>query len=202
MDFMKGSYMKRNIILFISVMLVFALTACSSSVSATDVVEKGITAIKDLDIVQIQKYFNTNDITDESDILGDDFEVENMEIFALMTKNLSYEIIEEKIDGDTATVKAKITNINMTIIMGEYITQALALAFSQIGQTDVDEAEMEKQMEELLVDLLSKDDIAMLTTEVDIKLNKIDKDWKIDLNDELINALFGGIMTFANEFQD
>lgn len=194
--------MKKIIILFMSTLLVFALAACSSTVTAKEVVEKGITSIKNLDIVQIQKYFDTDDISDENDLLGDDFEVENMEVFALMTKNLSYEIIDEKIDGDTATVKAKITNINMTIIMGKYITEALALAFSQIGETDVDEAELEKQMEDLLVDLLSQEEIEMITTEVGIKLNKVDEDWKIDLNDELINALFGGIMNFADEFQD
>ena len=125
-----------------------------------------------------------------------------MEVFTLMTKNISYEIIDETIDGDEATVKAKITNLNMTIIMGEYITQALALAFSQIGETEVDEAELEKQMEDLLIGLLSKEDNEMMSTEVDIKLSKIDEEWKIELNDDLINALFGGLSNVVNEFQD
>lgn len=194
--------MKKITLLLISTLLVFALAACSSTVSPKEVVEKGIASIKNLDIIQIQKYFNTDDISDENDLLGDDFEVENMEVFTLMTKNISYEIIDETIDGDEATVKAKITNLNMTIIMGEYITQALALAFSQIGETEVDEAELEKQMEDLLIGLLSKEDNEMMSTEVDIKLSKIDEEWKIELNDDLINALFGGLSNVVNEFQD
>lgn len=198
----KGSHMKKITLLLISTLLVFALAACSSTVTPKEVVEKGIASIKNLDIIQIQKYFNTDDISDENDLLGDDFEVENMEVFTLMTKNISYEIIDETIDGDEATVKAKITNLNMTIIMGEYITQALALAFSQIGETEVDEAELEKQMEDLLIGLLSKEDNEMMSTEVDIKLSKIDEEWKIELNDDLINALFGGLSNVVNEFQD
>lgn len=194
--------MKKITLILISTLLVFILAACSSAVTPKEVVEKGITSIKELNLIQIQKYFNTDEISDENDILGEDFEVENMEIFALMTKNISYEVIDEKIDGDEATVKAKITNINMTVIMGEYITQALALAFSQIGQTDVDEDEIQKQMEDLLVDLLSKEDNEMITTEVDVKLNKVDKDWKIDLNDDLVNALFGGLSGVIDEFQE
>lgn len=194
--------MKKITLLLISTLLVFALAACSSTVTPKEVVEKGIASIKNLDIIQIQKYFNTDDISDENDLLGDDFEVENMEVFTLMTKNISYEIIDETIDGDEATVKAKITNLNMTIIMGEYITQALALAFSQIGETEVDEAELEKQMEDLLIGLLSKEDNEMMSTEVDIKLSKIDEEWKIELNDDLINALFGGLSNVVNEFQD
>ncbi len=194
--------MKKITLILISTLLVFILAACSSAVTPKEVVEKGITSIKELNLIQIQKYFNTDEISDENDILGEDFEVENMEIFALMTKNISYEVIDEKIDGDEATVKAKITNINMTVIMGEYITQALALAFSQIGQTDVDEDEIQKQMEDLLVDLLSKEDNEMITTEVDVKLNKVDEDWKIDLNDDLVNALFGGLSGVIDEFQE
>jgi hypothetical protein len=194
--------MKKIILLLISTLLVFTLVACSSKETPKEVVEKGITAIKDLDIVQIQKYFDTDDISDENDIFGDDFEVEDMEIFKLMTKNISYEVVNVNIDGEVAIVKAKITNIDMAVVMREYITQALALAFGQIGQSEIDEEEMQKQMEDLLVELLSKEDNEMITTQVDITLNDVDGVWKIDLDDALTNALFGGLTSVVDDFQD
>lgn len=194
--------MRKIILLFISALLVFTLVACSSKETPKEVVEKGISAIKNLDLIQIQKYFNAEDITDENDVFGEDFDIENAEIFALMTKNISYEIINEDTGDKSATVEAKITNINMAIIMREFITQALILAFEQMGETEVDEEEMQKQMEDLLIDLLSKEDNEMITTEVNIKLNEVDGEWKIDLNDELVNALFGGLSSVVDEIQE
>jgi hypothetical protein len=199
---MKGILMKKIILLFISTLLVFTLVACSSKETPKEVVEKGITAIKDLDIVQIQKYFDTDDISEENDIFGDDFEVEDMEIFKLMTKNISYEVVSVNVDGEVAVVEAKITNIDMAVVMREYITQALALAFGQIGQPDIDEEEMQKQMEDLLIELLSKEDNEMITTQVDITLNDVEGVWKIDLNDALTNALFGGLTSVVDDFQE
>ncbi|MBS3991378.1 MAG: hypothetical protein KGZ51_04835 [Erysipelothrix sp.] len=194
--------MKKIILLFISTLLIFTLVACSSKETPKEVVEKGISAIKNLDLIQIQKYFNADEISDENDVFGQDFDVENAEIFALMTKNLTYEIINVNTNDKVATVETKITNINMAVIMKDFITQALILAFEQIGETEVDEEEMQKQMEDLLIELLSKEDNEMITTEVDIELNEVDGEWKIDLNDELINALFGGLTSVVDEIQD
>lgn len=194
--------MKKILLILISAILVFTLASCSSKETPKEVVEKGITAFKDLNLIQIQKYFDTEEISDENDLFGQDFDVENLEIFRLMTKNISYEIINVDNDDKVATVKAKITNFNMTIIMGEFITKALALAFGQIGNTEVDEEEMQKQMEDILIELLSEEDNEMITTEVDIKLYDVEGEWKIDLNDDLLNALFGGLSNVVDEFQD
>jgi hypothetical protein len=201
-NILKGLNMKKIILLFISTLLIFTLVACSSKETPKEVVEKGISAIKNLDLIQIQKYFNADEISDENDVFGQDFDVENAEIFALMTKNLTYEIINVNTNDKVATVETKITNINMAVIMKDFITQALILAFEQIGETEVDEEEMQKQMEDLLIELLSKEDNEMITTEVDIELNEVDGEWKIDLNDELINALFGGLTSVVDEIQD
>lgn len=194
--------MKKILLILISAILVFTLASCSSKETPKEVVEKGITAFKDLNLIQIQKYFDTEEISDENDLFGQDFDVENLEIFRLMTKNISYEIINVDNDDKVATVNAKITNFNMTIIMGEFITKALALAFGQIGNTEVDEEEMQKQMEDILIELLSEEDNEMITTEVDIKLYDVEGEWKIDLNDDLLNALFGGLSNVVDEFQD
>lgn len=198
----KGLHMKKIFLILISTLLVFTLASCSSKETPKEVVEKGITAIKDLNLIQIQKYFDTDEISDENDIFGQDFDVENLEIFRLMTKNLTYEIIDANTDDKVATVKAKITNFNMTIIMREFISKALILAFEQIGEAEVDDEAMQEKMEDLLIELLSKEDNEMITTEVDIKLNEVEGEWKIDLNDDLVNALFGGLSSVVDEFQD
>lgn len=194
--------MKKIIVLFLSVLLLFAIASCSSKETPEEVVDNGLTAIINLDLITMQKYFDSEDISEEDDIFGDGFEDQNIENVELLVKNLEFEIISSSIDDDEAIVETKITNINMSIVMEEYITQAFILAMSSIGEEEVDEDAMQKEMEELFTELLSEEDVEMITIDVDIKLNDVDGNWKIDLNDELINALFGGFMDVVEQLEE
>ncbi len=194
--------MKKIIVLFLSVLLLFAIASCSSKETPEEVVDNGLTAIINLDLITMQKYFDSEDISEEDDIFGDGFEDQNIENVELLVKNLEFEIISSSIDDDEAIVETKITNINMSIVMEEYITQAFILAMSSIGEEEVDEDAMQKEMEELFTELLSEENVEMITIDVDIKLNDVDGNWKIDLNDELINALFGGFMDVVEQLEE
>lgn len=194
--------MKKIIVLFFSVLLLFAVTSCSSKETPKEVVDNGLTAIKNLDLIKMQEYFDSEDIFEEDDIFGDGFEDQNIENVELLVKNLEYEIIGSNIDDDEALVETKITNIDMSIVMKEYITQAFILAMSNIGEEEVDEVALQKEMEELFTDLLMEEDIEMITIDVDIQLNEVDGNWKIDLNEELINALFGGFMDAVEQLEE
>jgi hypothetical protein len=62
-----------------------------------------------------------------------------------------------------------------------------------------DKEETNKKMEEMFIECVSKEDLAMVTNEVDIKVIKVDKKWKIELAEELSNALLGGLAQAAEE---
>ena len=48
----------------------------------------------------------------------------------------------------------------------------------------------------------SKEDLSMVTSEVDIKVIKADKKWKIESSEELSNALLGGLAQAAEEISN
>jgi|SRR5690554_4070276 len=194
--------MKKIIVIFFSVVLLFSVASCSSKENPEEVVANGLTAIKNLDLIKMQKYIDSDDIAEEEDILGDGFEDQDVEYVELLVKNLEYEIISSNIDDENAVVETKITNIDMNIVMEEYISQAFILAMSNIGEEEVDEKEMQKEMEELFIELLSDEDVEMTTIDVDITLNDVDGQWKIDLNNQLINAIFGGFMDVVEELEE
>ena len=57
-------------------------------------------------------------------------------------------------------------------------------------------------LEEIFIECISKEDLVMVKTEVDIKVIKTDKKWKIESSDELSNALLGGLVKAAEELSN
>lgn len=108
--------------------------------------------------------------------------------------DFDYELGEENIDGDTATVKTTITTYPFGEIFTEVFTELLSKALSgeELSTDDVT-----KLMDE---SLLSKLDTAKktYTATVTIELVKEDGSWVVQESDEMSNALTGGLLDFAS----
>lgn len=115
---------------------------------------------------------------------------------ALVDKVLEfeYELGEEKVDGDTATVETTITTYPFGDIFTDVMTEFMEEAMSGGEMSDDD-------MTKLLDDLLMKKmDSAEKNYEktITVTLKKDGKDWVVQESDELSNALTGGLLDFAN----
>lgn len=186
--------MRKFIGIAIILTLLLTVVGCGSSESPEEAVKKGFKAIVELDQEKMQKYFG-EDVIDGMLLDDEDFVTEDEENIKLFVKNLEYKVLETKVDGDNAVVKAKITNIDMKEVIGEYFIKAMGVAFS--GK---DEDAMEKEMEEILIELLQDEDINLTTSEVNINLHKGEDNWIIDLDEDVINAIFGGLLSIADDF--
>lgn len=82
--------------------------------------------------------------------------------------------------------------------MSAALPMAFATAFSE-GENSNQEA-MDQFVEETLTSLLSDPNVPMTTTTVDIHLQKVEKEWKIQPNDDLANAITGGAMKAFENF--
>ena len=117
---------------------------------------------------------------------------------------LEYEIVSsEKIDKNTVIVKTKITAVDMKPVLGEFFGKALQYAFANaFSNPQPSEEETNQKMEEIFIECVSKEDLAMVTNEVDIKVIKVDKKWKVESAEELSNALLGGLAQAAEEISN
>lgn len=103
---------------------------------------------------------------------------------------LAWTIGDTKENGDTATVKATITNVNMQTVFTSFITAAFSQALAGNEMSDED---IEKMMRDIV-----NDTDETLTTDVEVTVNKIDGKWTVDTEDEtFINAVFGGLLDAA-----
>jgi len=131
---------------------------------------------------------------------ADDLTTEEREMFAGIFEELEYDVTKEKITGDTATVEADITNVDMAKVFGGVVQELIGDAFADAfaGDTPSD-AEMEQKMMTLLEKEQKRDDLDRVTMKTKLQLKKADGEWKVDTSDEVMNAVSGGFSDMANE---
>lgn len=184
-------------------LLCFMLTACRlSSETPEQAVTNALNAIKNFDKKTAQKYLASDEIfnkdSEDSDLIKDE---ENLK---LLVNKLNFKVLSSAQEGNIATVKTEITNIDMAAIMGEYFQKALSLAFENAfaGENAKSEEEMNKQAQQIFLDLIKREDNKIRVSTIDIKLSKNENSWKIDANEEFQNAVLGGLSNAIEEMRN
>jgi len=125
-------------------------------------------------------------------------------IFESKITDFDFEVGEETISDDTATVEVTISTYAIgdavSSALTEYLSQAFILAFSE----DTTEEDLDNLFESILK---SKTDAAAktYTKTITIPLAKTDDGWKVsDLsgNEEFVNVMTGGLIDAVNSFND
>lgn len=146
-------------------------------------VEGMLNCLKNGDFENINKYVNYDEIlqnvsTSEDKTLSQDIQI-------LLFDKLSWRVLNTTQNADTTTVEVEITNKNFKTILSNYIQEVLKVAFS--GEVFTEEEQNNK-----LLDQLKREDVDTVATTVTLQVNKQDEDWKVVVNEELINALLPG----------
>ena len=124
---------------------------------------------------------------------------DSQNLYMIFVQNISFNIISSSVDGDSAIVTTEITNINIGNIFGEFFVQAMTLAFeSAFGGVEYSDEEIEQ----LLIDLLERPDNPTVTSTVDVNLAMGDTGWAIDVDDDFSDALFGGLVSAVESFNN
>ena len=187
------------IILVFVIIMISVLTGCGEVRKAEKIVNETFTALKSLDFERAQEYVDVDDLVDnDSEDINDKIIMNN--IFGKM----EHEIIEsKKIDKNTVNVKTKVTAVDMKPVLSEYLATAIQYAFiNAFSNSGPSQEEVNKKMEEVLVECLNKPDLGLVTNEIIVKVSKEDGKWKINIEEALADALFGGLLSAAQELSD
>jgi hypothetical protein len=194
----------RIMLLSLSVfVLLLSLTGCGEIQKAEKTVSGMFDAFKSLDFGTAKTYVDLNelDLSDDKESLTGNAEMFMKNLF----NKLNYKIVSaEKIDNQTVMVKTEITAIDMKPVMGEFFTNAMQFAFSNAftpEEQQLSDEAMDKKMEEFFVQSVSKPNLATVTNTVDINVVKVEKAWKVVVDDTFTDALFGGLMTVAKDME-
>lgn len=193
---------KTSVAIILNLALILGLTGCGEEKKAEKAVNSMFNAFQNLDFETAKNYVNLDDIKvseSEDSVTG------NAEMFMkTLFGKLDYKILSsEKTDNNTVMVKTQITAIDMKPVMGEFFTNAMQYAFSNaFADPQLSEEETNKKMEEMFIESATKPDLATVTNEVNIKVVKADKTWKISADDTFTNALLGGLIDVAKDMEN
>ena len=175
--------MKKLKLFFITILMLILTTACSLGSTPTSAVERLFASYNNNDeeiIVELDDYINTSNLTDDQN-------EKYKEVYLKQFRDLKYEIKEEVIDGDTATVTAQITvydyykaetdaNDYLTNNSDEFMTDGV---YDEEKFTDYKLKELDKV--NTTVDYT-----------IDFTLTKVDNDWVVnELTNEQLEKIHG-----------
>ena len=169
-----------------------------------DTVEKMLAALSEMDMAEAEMYIvSDNTITYPDEGGADETSVidENV-LMETIFKNMGYKIISSRISDEyTAVVTAEITVTDMKPVVNEFFANMIEYLFS-IAFTDPQPSEEEQQsaIKELFTQSCMKEGLDTITNIVEIMLIKTsDDEWKIQPDEVLREALFGGFLSALND---
>ncbi len=175
--------MKKKITFLAICLLVLITTACSLGNTPTSAVERLLSKYNTNDeeiVVELDDYINSSELTDEQSKKYKD-------IYLKQFKDMKYEIKEEKIDGDNATVTAQIT------VYDYYNAEKEANDYLNDHQDEFKKDDVYDKS--LFTDYkLKKLDEVNKTVDytIDFQLTKVDGKWEVnDLSNEQLEKIHG-----------
>ena len=184
----KVGYWVGGIILLVVVLaIVTALLLLPATPEKT--VEGMLNSLKNADFESVNKYVNYEDIVNESEMLQNSEMDEETQ--SLLFDKLTWKILNISKEENTASVEVEITNKDFDQIISNYKQEALRIAFS--GESFTEEDQNNKLKEQL-----KNEQIGTKTVTTTIQLVKQDGEWKVQADENLVNALLPGLQEAIN----
>ncbi len=192
---------KRLTALFLVLILAFTMTGCREVEKAENSVNNMFKAFKALDFEEAKKYIDVTGIvpSQPKEGLTDDTTMFMENLF----DRLDYKIISsEKIDSKNVHVKTEITAVDMKSLLIEYFPDTVEYMFSvAFAYPQPTEEEIDAKLEEMFIDKISETELSTVTTEVIIQVYKDGGDWKIQPDDDFVDAVFGKLQAAIEELE-
>ena len=213
--------MKRKLLVITAIMVIMSvLSGCGPKIpTPTETTDSFLQALKSQDAEAIASVYDGTDVdlleaasdsAEDNETDGDsettDTGLEAVYEEQMLPKMLDfdYELSNEQIEGDKATVDVKITTYRIgdafTAFFSDYISQAFMLAFSDASEEDLD-ALATTILSGKLADLSEKTYEKTATLSLSMKDDK----WVVDNiedSDEFLDAITGGLVTSMKTMTD
>ena len=174
-------------LLIIVLVIVTALILLPNTPEKT--VDGMLNSLKNGDFDSINKYVNYEEILNKSEILENTETDQEMQ--TLLFDRLSWKVLNIAKENDTASIEVEITNKDFDKIVSNYTQEALKIAFS--GESFTEEDQKNKLKEQL-----QNEEIGTKTVTTTMNLNEQDGTWKVQVDDNLIDALLPGLQDAIN----
>ena len=165
--------------------LITLLAACSGGTAPSAPPSDAVSAF--------MAYFVAGEYDAAQALISSSFSLDEIEDeFRDIFKNLTYDITSENISGDRAYIALSIKTVDFAAIMEDVMDDAFYLVF-----TDITVEELSSRVESMFVEKATAYDAPIADREVTVVLELNDNGWMIVADDTFIDALMGGVISFA-----
>lgn len=181
-----------------------SLSGCNEEKKAEEALNQTMSALQKGDFLKAGGY-----IADTSALTGNaafDTYKDNNDFTGAIFSKLTYSVNSvEKTDSSNVKINATVSNVNMGNVIsnaiGEIFTLALSNAFAPEEEQMSDE-QMQNKMAELIAEGINAEDAEIVSKTVDVNVIKTDDGWKIDADEEVVDAVTGGLLTVAENMEN
>lgn len=183
----------------LAMILIFAsLTGCKEVEKSEAAVSGMFTELKNKNLDGAKTYLNTDEITIDDNVSDEYIKI----AMDLLFDKLDYNIVSaEKIDNNTVIVKTQVTALDMKPIISDVFMDLMKFRFSSEYSANMTMEDIQNKVIDILKSSIGENS-ETVTTEVDIKVVKEGKSWKVAGNDELADAVMGKITEAADGLGD
>lgn len=165
-------------------------------ISPEEVVSLTMDALKSQTPQEWVSYLEMDDIFATYNILGNEID---LALAQQISDHLSYEILEVRIQENTAEVDVAITSVDLEQVLSDYHSQLLTYA-STTEAVRATQAELSDKTSQLLLDCLRHNEQEATKT-VTLHLVNNGYNWEIQLDDSFTDALLGNLTEAMETFQ-
>ena len=180
--------------------MVFALAGCGAGGKPEAVVAKFCGALKKFDVETMRSCIAGAD-NNPLDVGEKDVPPEILNILKQNAGEITYSIGETALFGDSGTVDVDFTYFDISdavsAAMGEYLMQALNMAFS-----GTDKKAAEELLEDILIDKMKEIPAEEASVSVRFNCIRTDAGWKIkSLDADVLNIMIGNMLEVLEEIK-
>lgn len=198
---------KLSIVSIILIMLLLNGCAVKPEVTITEYfTDLQTTLSTDFKTLSIEKYFDSAVVLSDNDqSLNYDSGESNVmtERYIELFQGFEYTIKDTVINGDSATVNVEIKTYPMGQLLSNYMTQLMTKAF-EWAFSGLSQEEMTQKMTDMFMEMSNTLEKTYTNT-IPVYLVKVEGKWLLvggETNYALFNALTGGMIDFAKQFQN
>jgi len=169
--------------------IVYIRNLKKDKIQVTQNVNSLFESLKELNKEQIEKYVNYKMIVSGLDEMIINEDNENSELQKELFKDISWSIESVNINGKEAVAIVEMTNKNFKNILTKWMKEIVK---EKTEDNEISEKVALEKLKEVL-----KDETVRKTIIKKIKLEKNEDEWKIEVNDDLIDLIFPGIESVA-----
>lgn len=182
---------------------VFILGACGSSREPIkSAVSSAFTAFQNFDEVTVERYCGQNLLSLKT-ILRDETSTDLLveEMMPQLVERFSFRIMEVEENGENAIVKTEMMNVNMEEVLQLFLMQIVKDSFSEadlLGSGELSEEERGEKYHQMMTYIIHDEAVETVTNVVDVHLVFEEQSWKIVVDEELLNGLYGNLLLALN----